>query len=108
MQYAIIQLAGKQFKVHAGDVITTDRQEIEEGKDLAITDVLFIGDDENEANIVIGAPTVAGATVSLKTVDHTKGEKIRVVKYKSKSRYRKVHGHRQHLTTFEVTGIKLK
>lgn len=108
MQYAIIQFAGKQFKVSAGDTITTDRSEAETDSTVTVSDVLFIGDTESDKNMLLGLPLVPNASVSLKVVEHGRGEKIRVVKYKSKSRYRKVQGHKQHETTFEVTGIKLK
>lgn len=108
MQYAIIQLAGKQFKVKAGDTITTDKLDAEADKTITLTDILFVGDDASDKELHIGTPTVANASVTLKVVEHGKGDKIRVVKYKSKSRYRKVQGHRQHETTLEVTGIKLK
>lgn len=108
MQYAIIQLAGKQFKVQAGDTITTDKLDTEAEKTITLTDILLIGDDASDKDLMIGTPTVANASVTLKVVEHGRGDKIRVVKYKSKSRYRKVQGHRQHETTLEVTGIKLK
>ena len=107
MQYAIIQLVGKQFKVSVGDEITTDKIEIEPENSMTVSDVLFIGDDEKVDSLKIGTPTVAKASVTLKAVDQHRGKKIRVLKYKSKSRYRKVQGHKQHLTTLEVTGIKL-
>lgn len=107
MQYAIIQLVGKQFKVSVGDEITTDKLEIEPEKTLSINDVLFVGDDQNADALQIGTPTVAKATVTLKALNQHRGEKIRVLKYKSKSRYRKVQGHKQHLTTLSVTDIKL-
>lgn len=108
MQYAIIQLSGKQYKVSAGDTITTDRLDLESGKTMTVTDVLFVGDTDAATTPTLGLPLVAGASVGLKVVEHGRGDKIRVVKYKSKSRYRKVQGHKQHETTLEVTGIKLK
>ena len=108
MTYAIIQLAGKQFKVAAGDTIVTDRLDVEADKELTVSDVLFIGNTEKAADAVIGAPTISGASVVLKATSHGKGEKIRVFKYKSKSRYRKIRGHRQFQTTLEVMSIKTK
>jgi large subunit ribosomal protein L21 len=100
--YAIIQLAGKQFKVAEGETLTVDRLETSVQEDLKISDVLLVAKD-NE--IMIGEPLVKGAAVTLKVVDHGKGEKIRVAKFKSKSRYRKVQGHRQYQTTLEVVKI---
>lgn len=102
MSYAIIQLQGKQYMVRKGDTITVDRLEEEAGKTIKVSDVLMVGDDKKST---VGAPTVKGATVTLKVEDHGKGEKIRVFKYKSKSRYRKTQGHRQLQTTLTVDSI---
>lgn len=101
--YAVIQLAGKQFTVSAGDTITSDRMTVEPDKTVEIADVLLYVDGDNRQ---IGTPLVKGAKVTLKALDHTKGDKIRVATYKAKSKYRKVKGHRQALTTFEVVSIK--
>jgi len=102
--YAIIQLAGKQFKVSEGDVITTDRFENEVETQMIVSDVVLLVADEVAQ---IGTPLVAGATVILDVVEHGRGVKIRVAKFKSKSRYRKVHGHKQHQTTFKVAKISV-
>lgn len=102
--YAVIQLVGKQFTVSEGDTITTDRVNIEADKTLQINDVLLYVDG---AKREIGMPLVKGAIVTLKALNHTRGEKIRVATYKAKSKYRKVHGHRQELTTFEVVSLKV-
>lgn len=100
--YAIIQLNGKQYKVSQGDVLTIDRVETNPGETLEVTDVLLVSDG---SKIQVGQPTVNKAKVSLKVVDHNKGDKIRVATYKSKSRYRKVKGHRQYQTQLEVIQI---
>lgn len=102
MSYAIIQIAGKQYKVAPKDTLVIDRQEEAVGKTITVTDVLAVG--EGEA-IKIGTPLVAGAKVVLKVVEHDKADKIHVFKYKSKSRYRKSRGHRQHQTTLTVESI---
>ena len=100
--YAIIQLAGKQFKVAEGETLTVDRLETPAAETLKTSDVLLVAKD---GETMIGEPMVKGATVTLKVLEHGKGEKIRVAKYKSKSRYRKVQGHRQYQTTLEVVSI---
>lgn len=102
MSYAIIQLQGKQYKVAAADKLIIDHLELEEGKTLTVSDVLLV---VNDTAVQVGTPTVTGASVVLKVEKHFKGEKIRVFKYKSKSRYRKTHGHRQHQTEVTVTAI---
>lgn len=104
-KYAVIQLVGKQHLVHEGGKITVDNLNLEEGKTLKIEDVLLLVDGEKKQ---IGDPLVKGASVSFKVVSNQKEKKIRVATYKAKSRSRKVHGHRQHTTTLEVTKIAFK
>lgn len=99
--YAIIQLAGKQYRVTPGDTLVVNRIDGEVNASLT-ADILLKSDGKN---VEVGQPLVAGSQVTLKVVDHTQGDKIRVAKYKSKSRYRRVQGHRQQLTTLEVVKI---
>ena len=89
MKYAVIQLAGKQYKVTEGDELEINSLEEKEDAEIKISDVLLVADG---AALTLGSPLI-------------KGEKIRVAKYKAKSRYRKVHGHKQHLTTVKVLSI---
>lgn len=100
--YAIIQLAGKQFQVAEGDQLIVDRLETAEGETITVTDVLLVGDDKTQT---VGTPLVAKASVTLKVTTHQKGKKLRVGKFKAKSRYRKVQGHRQHQTMVDVVKI---
>ncbi len=102
MSYAIIQLAGKQYKVSPQEKLFVNRLPQAEGEIIAITDVLLVGEGEDTK---IGTPLVEGAKVLLKVVDHYRADKIRVAKYKSKSRYRRMKGHRQHETTVVVESI---
>ncbi len=102
MKYAIIQLAGKQLKVVEGEKITVTRLEAKEGDELKISDVLLSVDGEK---IAVGAPLIDKALVTLKVVSHDKGDKIRVAKYRAKSRYRRVKGFRASETTLEVVKI---
>jgi large subunit ribosomal protein L21 len=102
MTYAIIQLAGKQYKVAEGDNIIVDRLESEVGQEFTIADVLMIDDGKKP---IIGTPLIAKAAVTLKVVSNQKGEKLRVAKYKAKSRYRKTRGHRSSESTVEVLRI---
>ncbi|MCB9812793.1 MAG: 50S ribosomal protein L21 [Pseudomonadales bacterium] len=104
MSYAIIQIVGKQFKVEEGKTIVTDKiVDKEIGDTVKVTDVLLVADENSST---VGTPTIKNAEVILKVVDNGKGKKIRVLKYKSKSKYRKVIGHRQHQSTLEVVKIK--
>ena len=102
MKYAIIQLAGKQFKVEPDQELVVDRLEDNEGDTLKVTDVLLVADGDK---IKVGTPLVKGASVTFKVEQHQKDKKIRVLKYKSKSRYRRTYGHRQYQTALKVTNI---
>jgi large subunit ribosomal protein L21 len=82
--YAVIQLAGKQYRVQEGDTLTVNRLEQEEGKTFTTNEVLLTVAD---GAATIGAPFVSGAQVKLEVVKNQKGEKIRVATYKAKSRY---------------------
>lgn len=92
MKYAIIQLQGKQFQVSEGDEIVVDRLDKAEGDKFSVSDVLLVVDGDKRK---IGQPIVKGAKVDCELISNDKGKKIRVAKYKAKSRYRKVQGHRQ-------------
>jgi large subunit ribosomal protein L21 len=105
MTYAIIKLGGKQFKVSEGDKLVADKLASEVDSTLQINEVLLLNTD---GDLKIGTPLVEKATVSLKILKQFKGDKLRVATYKAKSRHRKVLGHRQHLTHFEVTKITSK
>lgn len=102
MKYAVIQLQGKQYRVSEGDLLTVDRLAEPADSKLTISDVLLVSDGEKTQ---VGAPTVSGSKVTLKVVEHGLDEKIRVFKYKSKSKYRKTHGHRQRVTNVSVEKI---
>ena len=107
MSYAIVQLLGKQFKVEEGKTFITDRvTDKEVGESFTVTDVLLVADETGKTKAKVGTPTVKGAEVTLKVIENGRAKKIRVLKYKSKSKYRKVIGHKQHQSTLEVVKIK--
>ena len=101
--YAIIRESGKQFKVTSGDRILIDRQATEE-KTITFGDVLLVA---GEGSPKIGAPLVAGATVSADVIGAKKGPKIDIQKYKRRKGYHKKIGHRQHYLEVKVTGINV-
>jgi large subunit ribosomal protein L21 len=105
MTYAIIQLQGKQFKVSEGQKLTVDLLPQEVGAKMEVTDVLLASDGKN---VQVGQPLVEGAKVTLEVLESGKDAKLRVFKYKSKSKYRKTIGHRQRITNLEVAKIALK
>lgn len=105
MSYAVVQLQGKQFIIEPGTILEVDRLDAEEKKSVEITDVLLVVTDKE---VLVGTPTVTNAKIKTEFVKDLRGEKIRVAKYKAKSRYRKVRGHRQDLTQIKVVSIEAK
>lgn len=102
MKYAVIQLQGKQYLVQPGQLLTVDLLPGKPGDKIEITDVLLKRDADK---VSVGTPLVKGAKVVLKVVQSGKDTKLKVFKYKSKSRYRKTIGHRQSITNLEVVSI---
>jgi large subunit ribosomal protein L21 len=100
--YAIVEIAGQQFKVEAGKKIFVHRLEAEEGKNLEFDQVLLI---EEDGKITIGEPTIKNAVVEGKVVDHLRGDKVIVFKKKKKKGYRVKNGHRQNFTRVEILSI---
>ena len=102
MKYAVISAQGKQYKVSEGDTLTVDKMKIDEGEKKVFDKVLLVVDGKK---ISVGEPFVNGAKVSATATNHKRGDKIRVAKFKAKSRYRKVIGHRQEQTVFTINSI---
>ena len=104
--YAIVETGGKQYRVKAGDTIAVERLSGEPGDTLDLGRVLLLaGNGDGETRV--GSPGVAGAVVRAEVVEHARGEKIVVFRYKSKVRYRRKTGHRQSLTRVRITDILL-
>jgi large subunit ribosomal protein L21 len=101
--YAIVEIAGQQFKVENGKKIFVHRLEFEEGKEVEFDKVLLI---EDEGKITIGEPTIKGAVVGGKILDNgVRGDKLIVFKKKRKKGYRVKNGHRQNFTEIEIISI---
>jgi large subunit ribosomal protein L21 len=103
--YAIVEIAGQQFKVEEGKKIFVHRLEVEEGKEIEFDQVLLI---EDEGKITIGEPTIKDAVVEGKILDHMRGDKVIVFKKKRKKGYRIKNGHRQNFTQVEILAINGK
>lgn len=103
--YAIIDEGGKQYKVQNGDILRIDRVVEDDAKTITFDRVLLVGGGEGGAKI--GAPLVAGASVSAEVLGAIRGKKVLTVKYKRRKGYRKTIGHRQNYTQVKVTDIKL-
>lgn len=100
--YAIVRAGGRQEKVAVGDVLEVDRVAGEPGETLQLPALLLVADDA----VTSDPAALAGVAVSAEVLEHTKGPKIRILKYKNKTGYRKRQGHRQPLTRVKVTAIE--
>ncbi|MFC4722726.1 50S ribosomal protein L21 [Geojedonia litorea] len=100
--YAIVEIAGQQFKVVKDQKVFVHRLATEEGKAISFDNVLLIGDGNN---ITVGAPAIDGAQVSAKVLKHLKGDKVIVFKKKRRKGYQKKNGHRQALSEIVIESI---
>jgi large subunit ribosomal protein L21 len=100
--YAVIKTGGKQYRVSPGDLMVVEKLAGEPGAKVAFGEVLMVG--EGEA-VVVGAPTVAGASVSATLIETRKGEKVKIFKKIRRQGYRRTRGHRQHETVLRVVGV---
>ena len=103
--YAIVEIAGQQFKVAKDQKVYVHRLQEEEGKKITFGNVLLL---EDGPDITIGAPAIDGAAVEAKVVKHLKGDKVIVFKKKRRKGFRKKNGHRQYLTELLIEGIVAK
>src|SRR5260370_38931361 len=103
--YAIVETGGKQYRVKPGDTVAVERLTGEPGETLDLGRVLLVAGNGDQARV--GSPGVEGAVVRAEVVEHIRGEKIIVFRYKSKVRYRRKTGHRQSLTRLRITDILL-
>ena len=99
--FAVVQTCGKQYRVEQGAKITVDRLAAEEGSTVTLDRVLMVGGDQ----VRVGTPTVAGATVTAKVVNHSQGDKVITFKFVHRRRQRRRVGFRAALTTLEIVRI---
>ena len=102
--YAIVQTGSKQYRVQAGDKIRVESLPVYTGEIVSIDDVLMVS---REGDVKVGTPVVAGARVRAQVTSRGRGRKITVFKYKSKVRYRRKKGHRQHYTDLRIIDISM-
>ncbi|PIE84776.1 MAG: 50S ribosomal protein L21 [Bacteroidia bacterium] len=100
--YVVVEIAGQQFKVEPKQKIFVHRLAHEPGESVAFDNVLLV---DNNGAITVGAPTVAGAKVNAKVLEHVKGDKVIVFKKKRRKGYRVKRGHRQLFTQIEIDEI---
>ena len=100
--YAIIETGGKQYKVAAGDEVLVEKLTVEPGEEVSF-DVLLVSDESGV--VTVGKPVVEGVKAKAKVVEHGKGKKVVVFRYKPKKNVRKKQGHRQPYTKVEILSI---
>lgn len=100
--YAIVNIAGQQFKVQNNDNLFVHRLDAEEGANVEFNEVLLV---DNDGSVKVGAPTVSGASVTAKVLMHQKGDKVLIFKKKRRKGYQKMNGHRQQFTKIQIENI---
>ncbi len=101
--YAIVEIAGQQFKVQKDQKIYVHRLAAEAGSKVEFDRVLLV---ENGGNVNVGAPAIAGAKVTAEVNNHVKGDKVIVFRKKRRKGYKKKNGHRQSFTSITIKDIK--
>ena len=100
--YAVIKTGGKQYRVATGETIKVERLLADVGKDVTLDQVVAIG---SGADLVLGAPLVAGASVVASVVSHGRHPKVRIFKMHKRKHYRKSQGHRQSFTEIRISAV---
>ena len=103
MKFVIVEQGGKQYRAAEGETIDVDRLPNEAGEAITLEDVLLSVDGDK---VTVGTPLVKGAKVQAKVLNHFKGRKILVFKYRPKQRYRVKTGHRQQYTRLLIESIE--
>ncbi|HAW72780.1 MAG TPA: 50S ribosomal protein L21 [Flavobacteriales bacterium] len=102
--YAIVEIAGHQFKVQKDQQVYVNRLDVEEGKKVTFDRVLLVDDN---GKVTVGAPAISGAEVSAQVERHLKGDKVLIFKKKRRKGYQKLNGFRASLTEIKITNIKV-
>lgn len=100
--YAIVDIAGQQFKVESKQKVYVHRLDAKEGDSVELSNVLLL---DNAGKITVGTPLVEGARVAAKVLAHLKGDKVIVFKKRRRKGYKKLNGHRQYFTQLFIQGI---
>ncbi len=102
--YAIVEIAGQQFKIEKGRKVFVHRLKAEEGSTVKFDRVMLIDQD---GSVKVGDPTVKGVEVTATVLNHLKGDKVLVFKKKRRKGYQKMNGHRQYLTAIQIEDITI-
>lgn len=99
---AVIKTGGKQYRVNPGDVLKVEKLDAEEGGQVEFDQVLLISGD---AGVTVGNPLISGAKVTASVLEHGRGKKIRIIKFKRRKHHLKRQGHRQYYTKIQIADI---
>ena len=102
MPYAVIKTGGKQYRVHENEILEVEKLDLEAGSKAVFNEVLLV---ETPEGCKVGAPFVEGASVTAEVVEQTKGDKVVAYKFKRRKGYHRTVGHRQNLTSIQITAI---
>jgi len=100
--YAVFQSGGKQHRVSEGQTLRLEKLDVETGATVEFDKVLLVANGED---IKVGAPLIEGSKVTAEVVQHGRGDKIKIVKFRRRKHSRKQQGHRQWFTEVKITGI---
>jgi large subunit ribosomal protein L21 len=100
--YAVFETGGKQYRATTGDKIKVEKIEAEKGSTVELDKVLMVGEGQD---VKIGTPFLEGGKVTVKVLDHGRGDKVKIIKFKRRKHHLKRMGHRQYFTQIEITGI---
>lgn len=100
--YAVFATGGKQYRASTGDRLKIEKLDAEKGAEVVLDQVMMVGEGED---VKIGTPFLKGGKVTATVVDHGRGDKVRIIKFKRRKHQLKRMGHRQDFTQIEITGI---
>lgn len=100
--YAVVATGGKQYRVAPGDVIRVEKLDAEAGETVELDEVLMVADGDD---VKVGAPRIEGGKVTAKVLEHGRGKKVNIVKFRRRKHHRKQMGHRQSFTEIEITDV---
>jgi len=101
--YAVFSTGGKQYRATTGDQLKVEKLDADKGATIELDEVLMVGEGDD---VTIGTPHVDGGKVLAKVVEHGRGDKVKIIKFKRRKHHMKRQGHRQYYTLLEITGIE--
>ncbi|MCB1749511.1 MAG: 50S ribosomal protein L21 [Gammaproteobacteria bacterium] len=100
--YAVIKTGGKQYRVAAGDKLNVETLRADAGSEIEFDQVLMVGEGDQ---VDVGSPFLSGARVKARVLEHGRGDKVHIVKFKRRKHYHRQAGHRQNYTRVEITDV---